>query len=212
MIDDRPVWLTTAAGPILGLPYTLTLNDVTTYQIRLQADGALADRTLRTLERHASRVPKTPWSCRSVCTAHRRRPHRIGEIETDRRGRGRRARCSRPDLVADPRLVRRPGACAVTAALRPWTGMPRTIWRPRRGCSPTWSRGCGVHPRRRRRWRGRRRARHGSAGRDAGRGQGDHRCRRNAVTLGSGVFAGRIAAEDAEPVARPARAGAVILA
>lgn len=49
MIDDRPVWLMTPSGPILGLPYTLALNDVTTYVVEHQPDGALADRTTRAL-------------------------------------------------------------------------------------------------------------------------------------------------------------------
>lgn len=49
MIDDRPIWLGTTAGPIVGLPYTLALNDVTTYVVEHQPDGSLADRTLRSL-------------------------------------------------------------------------------------------------------------------------------------------------------------------
>lgn len=50
MIDDRPLWLHTAAGPMIGLPYTVALNDVATYVVEHQPDGALADRALRTLE------------------------------------------------------------------------------------------------------------------------------------------------------------------
>ena len=50
MIDDRPTWLATAAGPIVGLPYTLSLNDVTTYVVEHQPDGSLVDRTARTLD------------------------------------------------------------------------------------------------------------------------------------------------------------------
>ncbi len=52
MIDDRPVWLETASGPILGLPYTLTLNDVVAYVAEGQPDGALADRVVRALDVH----------------------------------------------------------------------------------------------------------------------------------------------------------------
>ncbi|MDQ2678821.1 MAG: hypothetical protein M3Y51_08770 [Actinomycetota bacterium] len=60
MIDDRPTWLGTSAGPMVGLPYTLALNDVTTYVVEHQVDGSLADRTLRTLDvlrREATRGP-----------------------------------------------------------------------------------------------------------------------------------------------------------
>lgn len=53
MIDDRPVWLTTPSGPMVGLPYTLALNDVTTYVVEHQADGALLDRVRRSLAVHA---------------------------------------------------------------------------------------------------------------------------------------------------------------
>ena len=44
MVDDRPVWLSTPAGPIVGLPYTVTLNDVAAYVVEHQPDGTLADR------------------------------------------------------------------------------------------------------------------------------------------------------------------------
>lgn len=82
MIDDRPVWLRTAAGPIVGLPYTLTLNDVTTYQVGLQADGTLADRTLRTLERHVVEAAHNPVVMPIGLHPHIMGvAHRIGEIE-----------------------------------------------------------------------------------------------------------------------------------
>lgn len=82
MIDDRPVWLATDAGPILGLPYTLTLNDVTTYQIGLQADGALADRTLRSLQRHLAEAHDNPVVMPIGLHPHIMGvAHRIAEIE-----------------------------------------------------------------------------------------------------------------------------------
>ncbi|WP_244928073.1 hypothetical protein [Nocardioides sp. W7] len=82
MIDDRPVWLSTEAGPILGLPYTLTLNDVTTYQVGLQADGALADRTLRTLDRHVVEATRNPVVMPIGLHPHIMGvAHRVGEIE-----------------------------------------------------------------------------------------------------------------------------------
>lgn len=82
MIDDRPVWLTSAAGPILGLPYTLELNDVTTYQVALQADGALADRTLRTLARLRAEAERNPLVIPIGLHPHIMGvAHRVGEID-----------------------------------------------------------------------------------------------------------------------------------
>ncbi|MEQ6903595.1 polysaccharide deacetylase family protein [Nocardioides sp. YIM 152588] len=86
MIDDRPVWLTTPSGPILGLPYTLTLNDVTTYQVGLQPDGALADRTVRTLARHTAEAGAAGKGNPVVMPIGLHPhvmgvPHRIAEIE-----------------------------------------------------------------------------------------------------------------------------------
>lgn len=80
MIDDRPVWLDTAAGPVLGLPYTLTLNDVTVYQIEHHGDGTLADRTARTLVRHI--LEGEPVVMPIGLHPHLIGvPHRIGELE-----------------------------------------------------------------------------------------------------------------------------------
>ncbi|MBX6388808.1 MAG: polysaccharide deacetylase family protein [Frankia sp.] len=82
MIDDRPVWLTTAAGPILGLPYTLALNDVTTYQVAGQPDGALADRALRSLARHRREAERNPLVMPVGLHPHIMGvAHRVGEIE-----------------------------------------------------------------------------------------------------------------------------------
>jgi allantoinase len=82
MIDDRPVWLTSAGGPVLGLPYTLTLNDVTTYQVGLQADGALADRALRTLARHRTEAADNPLVMPIGLHPHiMGTAHRVEEVE-----------------------------------------------------------------------------------------------------------------------------------
>lgn len=81
MIDDRPVWLSTPSGPVLGLPYTLTLNDVTTYQVALQADGALVDRVRRTLEVHRREAAHNPVVMPIGLHPHIMGvPHRIGEV------------------------------------------------------------------------------------------------------------------------------------
>jgi len=83
MIDDRPVWLETSAGPIVGLPYTLALNDVTTYVVQHQPDGSLADRTLRSLVVHGAEAARNPVVVPIGLHPHVMGvAHRIGEIET----------------------------------------------------------------------------------------------------------------------------------
>lgn len=44
LVDDEPVWMTTGAGPMVALPYTVELNDVPVYVVANQASCALADR------------------------------------------------------------------------------------------------------------------------------------------------------------------------
>lgn len=49
LVDDVPAWMTTAAGPMLSIPYTVELNDVPVYVIGQHASSALADRIRDTL-------------------------------------------------------------------------------------------------------------------------------------------------------------------
>jgi peptidoglycan/xylan/chitin deacetylase (PgdA/CDA1 family) len=49
LVDDEPVWMTTADGPMVSLPYTAELNDVPIYVIANQASSVLADRIRDTL-------------------------------------------------------------------------------------------------------------------------------------------------------------------
>jgi peptidoglycan/xylan/chitin deacetylase (PgdA/CDA1 family) len=49
LVDDEPVWMTTAAGPMVSLPYTVELNDVPVYVVANQASSALADRIRDTM-------------------------------------------------------------------------------------------------------------------------------------------------------------------
>ena len=44
LVDDVPCWMTTEAGPMLSIPYTVELNDVPVYVIGQHASSALADR------------------------------------------------------------------------------------------------------------------------------------------------------------------------
>ncbi|CAH0313874.1 hypothetical protein [Roseomonas sp. CECT 9278] len=49
LVDDEPVWMSTAAGPMVAIPYTVELNDVPVYVVANQASSALADRIRDTL-------------------------------------------------------------------------------------------------------------------------------------------------------------------
>ena len=44
LLDDEPLWMTTADGPMVSLPYTVELNDVPIYVVTNQSSTALADR------------------------------------------------------------------------------------------------------------------------------------------------------------------------
>lgn len=44
LLDDAPLWMTTADGPMVSLPYTVELNDVPVYVVTNQSSTALADR------------------------------------------------------------------------------------------------------------------------------------------------------------------------
>lgn len=60
MLDDRPVRLATANGPLVGLPYTLECNDVPVYAIGHQPDGQLAARVAATLDALAPEAVRNP--------------------------------------------------------------------------------------------------------------------------------------------------------
>ena len=81
MIDDRPVWLRTDSGPILGLPYTLALNDVVAYVVEHQPDGTLADRTLRSLAVHLAESTNPLVVPIGLHPHVMGTAHRIGEVE-----------------------------------------------------------------------------------------------------------------------------------
>lgn len=49
LVDDVPVWMRTAEGPMLSLPYTVELNDVPIYVIGQHASAALSDRMRDTM-------------------------------------------------------------------------------------------------------------------------------------------------------------------
>lgn len=83
MIDDRPTWLHTEHGPIVGLPYALALNDVTTYVVQQQPDGELAARFARSLDVHRREAERNPIVVPVGLHPHVMGvAHRIGEIES----------------------------------------------------------------------------------------------------------------------------------
>lgn len=54
VIDDRPSWMTTRAGPLIAMPYNVEINDSIVYAIEHHATGEMANRlefTLRRFER-----------------------------------------------------------------------------------------------------------------------------------------------------------------
>ena len=61
MVDDLPVWMTTAAGPLLCLPYTWELNDVPAWVVQSNRSDELLKRleaTLAVLERELEQGPR----------------------------------------------------------------------------------------------------------------------------------------------------------
>lgn len=81
MIDDRPIWLTTGAGPLLGLTYSLELNDVPVYVVQGQPDGALLDRVVAAVEVMGEEAKTNPLICSIGLHPHLMGvAHRAGEM------------------------------------------------------------------------------------------------------------------------------------
>lgn len=51
VVDDRPSWMTTTAGPMIAMPYNVELNDSIIYAIERHATGEMARRLKYTLRR-----------------------------------------------------------------------------------------------------------------------------------------------------------------
>lgn len=61
VVDDLPVWMRTAHGPMVGLPYTMELNDVPIYAVQNGSTDEFLKRveaTLATLERELEENPR----------------------------------------------------------------------------------------------------------------------------------------------------------
>lgn len=53
LLDDAPVWMTTAEGPMVSIPYTVELNDVPVYVVANHDSAALAGRIRDTMAFYA---------------------------------------------------------------------------------------------------------------------------------------------------------------
>jgi peptidoglycan/xylan/chitin deacetylase (PgdA/CDA1 family) len=51
VVDDRPSWMTTKAGPLVAMPYNLEVNDSIIYAVERHATGEMAKRLQFTFER-----------------------------------------------------------------------------------------------------------------------------------------------------------------
>lgn len=81
MIDDRPVWLATAAGALLGLTYSIELNDVPVYVVQGQPDGALLARVVAAIDVLAPEAQANPLICSIGLHPHLMGvAHRAGEM------------------------------------------------------------------------------------------------------------------------------------
>lgn len=60
LVDDLPVWIRTESGPLMGLPYTLELNDVPIWVIQGQSSDELHKRLEATLAVFDAELPAQP--------------------------------------------------------------------------------------------------------------------------------------------------------
>ena len=80
LVDDVPVWMTTAAGPMVAVPYTVELNDVPIYVVANHVAAELPDRIRASLAYYArsgfdrTRVMTIALHPHIIGVAHRMRP------------------------------------------------------------------------------------------------------------------------------------------
>jgi peptidoglycan/xylan/chitin deacetylase (PgdA/CDA1 family) len=73
VVDDRPAWMTTSAGPLIAMPYNLEINDSIVYAIERHATGEMAKRLEFTLRRF-----ETECQDSTIVLAIGLHPHLIG--------------------------------------------------------------------------------------------------------------------------------------
>ena len=111
VLDDQPFWVKTAHGPILSVPYSAEINDITLMVSHHHESDVLLKRTADAFDRlyeEVGRVGARAGDRRASIRDRRRAPHQVfrGALRLHQQAR-RRGALDRP---ADPRLVRRAGA------------------------------------------------------------------------------------------------------
>ena len=118
VLDDQPIWVRTANGPILAVPYSAEINDITlmvSHHHEFRRPAQAQRRCLRSAVPGVGRVDARAGHRRAPLCDGRRASHQIfrGTVRVHRPAR-RRAALDRP---ADTRLVRRAGAAALVGSL-----------------------------------------------------------------------------------------------
>lgn len=82
VLDDLPVWMKTAKGSMIGLPYSLEINDSVIYAVEKHASREMHDRLVSTLETYE---PELAWGPRIITLGLHPHliavPHRFGWFE-----------------------------------------------------------------------------------------------------------------------------------
>ena len=60
VVDDLPVWMTTKHGPLLGVPYSLEINDSPIYAVQTHASPEMYQRFLDTLDVFGEETKENP--------------------------------------------------------------------------------------------------------------------------------------------------------
>lgn len=82
VVDDRPSWMTTTAGPLIAMPYNLEVNDSIIYAIERHATGEMAKRLEFTLRRFEQECRESAIILAIGLHPHLISvPHRIHELE-----------------------------------------------------------------------------------------------------------------------------------
>jgi allantoinase len=82
VVDDRPSWMRTTAGPMIAMPYNLEINDSIIYAIERHATGEMANRLELTLRRFEKECRASAIVLALGLHPHLISvPHRIHELE-----------------------------------------------------------------------------------------------------------------------------------
>jgi allantoinase len=82
VVDDRPSWMTTKAGPLVAMPYNLEVNDSIIYAVERHATGEMAKRLQLTFERFQTESRDSAIVLAIGLHPHLISvPHRIHELE-----------------------------------------------------------------------------------------------------------------------------------